>query len=170
MSVASQSIIPEIREALARLEAKTDVNHQMLLMVVHDRLKDRHMLAADHQRLKAVETQLELVSQKSDIPDWEPELATLPGVPSPIRPPSPSGQDLERVLEFEERFKEEEKRRRESIIWWKRQRWIWGMAAIGFLFATIFTGCAVYVTDRVKSLEKKIDQQNTELHRSTSSR
>jgi hypothetical protein len=46
--------------------------------------------------------------------------------------------------------KAEEDRKRDSGIWWHRQKWLWGMATVIVVFASLAGACVTYAVSHFK--------------------
>lgn len=123
------------------LHVKVDALSRVVHRIAAERMRDRFDIERAHRRITSLEHQMALVSDKPDVPDWQPDPREITGT-----------HDFAVVKAQHEEMlsqrKAEETRRRDSGIWWKRQRWVWIAAALGVLFSTLLSGCVGYLTIR----------------------
>lgn len=134
--------LAELGESISGLHVKSDIIAQSFKRLADDRMRDRFDLDRYGRRIAALEHQLALVSQKPDVPDWQPDPREVTGT-----------HDFAVIkAQFEEmrmRQAEEEKRKFDSGIWWKRQRWLWIVAALFLVVSTVLGGCSAYVMSKI---------------------
>lgn len=134
--------ISSINTSLSSLHVKSDIIAQSFKRLADDRMEDRFNIERYGRRIAAMEHQMALISQKPDVPDWQPDPREITGT-----------HDFNVIKaqfeEMREKIKEEEKHKRDSGIWWKRQRWLWAVALL-FVLITSGLGCgSAFVMNRV---------------------
>jgi hypothetical protein len=130
--------LAELAASVSGLHVKSDIIAQSFKRLADDRMRDRFDLERYGRRIAAIEHQLALVSQKPDLPDWQPDPKEVTGT-----------HDFAVIkAQFEElrtKQAEEEKRKFDSGIWWKRQRWIWIVALLFLFVSTCLGACSAYI-------------------------
>jgi hypothetical protein len=126
--------------------------HRLVLDIAADRLVDRKAATQDRaaaaedrravalltdgfqrhgRRLRAMERQLETVSERPEVPDWRPDPREITGT-----------HDYAVI-------KAQHDEMRANSQWWQRQVWIWIFAAAGAVFLAGFTGCVAYAVSHL---------------------
>jgi hypothetical protein len=118
---------------LGRLSHKVDECRLAAERVANEQFQREHEQDRYRRRTKALEAEVERVSQLVEGPNWVRDPRDITGVHA--------------VLDWQ---KKEEERRRDSGIWWKRQRWLWTMAVVGAVLTAGVVGCAGYVVTHVE--------------------
>lgn len=134
--------LADLGASISGLHVKSDIIAQSFKRLADDRMRDRFDLDRYGRRIAALEHQLALVSQKPDVPDWQPDPKEVTGT-----------HDFAVIkAQFEElrsRQAEEDKRKFDSGIWWKRQRWLWAVAVIFLVISTVLGGCSAYFMSKI---------------------
>lgn len=112
-----------ILRELGALHRKVDTLQATSTTLLTEVLHDKERSNRHARRLR----KLEVASEKSPAVDYQSDRSEITGT--------------HELAEIQQHIRE----RRDSGIWWKRQRWVWAMAAAGALALATLTGCATYL-------------------------
>lgn len=147
---AVHSALGEIAKELSRLNTshselhvKVDTVHRVAKRIAADRMTDRIDVDRGLRRTRALERQVESLSEKTaDVSDWRPDPNEITGSHQ-LAIIKAQHEDMRAKAD------RDEERRYQSGVWWKRTSTKWLVASIGALSLLALGGCAQYIVSAI---------------------
>lgn len=141
-------------KTIEALHEKQDTMMVALKRATDDRIKDRITVRRQGQAIKTMQHQIGLLTDASPaVPNWRPPRDEMPSGNFDVAAIAKAHKELEEEIDAERAAKRDEE------TWWRRQRWLWFIAAVMAVFGVLMAGCATYITHRIETIEKSISEK-----------